>query len=68
MLFGRLERRIVADLESRLRRQDPELAGRFAVFERLCRDDGPPPPEVPSHNGIDSNHSGRRRWGGVMGD
>lgn len=47
MLSGRLERRILAEVENQLRREDPELAGRFAVFERLGRDEGPPPRECP---------------------
>lgn len=47
MLSDRLERRILADFESRLRHEDPDLAGRFAVFERLGRDEEPPPRECP---------------------
>jgi hypothetical protein len=46
MIFpGRTERMILADLEKGLRQENPDLVGRFDVFERLSRDEGPPPPE-----------------------
>lgn len=48
MLSGHLQRRILADVENHLQREDPELAARFALFERLARDEEPPPRECPS--------------------
>lgn len=39
--------RVLANIEDRLRRESPELVARFAVFERLVQDEGPPPPERP---------------------
>lgn len=43
---GRQER-VLAGIENLLRRESPDLVARFAVFERLARDEGPPPPEWP---------------------
>jgi hypothetical protein len=47
ILPGRAERMILANLEKRLRIEAPDLVARFGVFERLGRDEGPPPEELP---------------------
>ena len=46
MISGRMDRAL-ANIENRLRHESPELVARFAVFERLVQDEGPPPPERP---------------------
>jgi hypothetical protein len=40
--------RVLASMEKWLAQDDPELTGRFAVFTRLARDEGPPPCETPT--------------------
>jgi hypothetical protein len=45
ILPGRVER-VLASVEKRLSHEDPDLAGRFAIFTRLARDEGPPPCEA----------------------
>jgi hypothetical protein len=39
------QERILTRIAGALRRESPNLVARFTVFERLTRNDGPPPPE-----------------------
>ncbi|MFC4909702.1 hypothetical protein [Actinomadura gamaensis] len=41
------EEQVLAEIKSRLTRENPELVARYALFERLVRDEGPPPRELP---------------------
>lgn len=43
MIFSGRQQRILAEIEDRLRRESPELLAKFALFDRLVRDEGPPP-------------------------
>jgi hypothetical protein len=45
MIFHDWTERALASIEKRLSKEDPDLTGRFAVFTRLARDEGPPPRE-----------------------
>jgi hypothetical protein len=46
-ILGR-EQRILAMIETSLTREAPALATLFDFFNRLVRDEGPPPVELPS--------------------
>jgi hypothetical protein len=47
MILPDRQRRILAEIELRLRHEFPDLAARFALFERLAKGEGPPPSEPP---------------------
>ncbi|GAA0969520.1 hypothetical protein [Actinocorallia libanotica] len=45
MMTPNRQRKLLADMAERLREEDPQLVGRFAIFARLAEEDGPVPPE-----------------------
>ncbi|MCP2342838.1 DUF3040 domain-containing protein [Actinomadura rupiterrae] len=47
MSTSRHDEQVLAEITSRVTRENPDLVARFALFERLVREEGPPPRELP---------------------